>query len=335
MTKDSNHGASDFVGSYEEGKAYNVTLANKNYAILSAGPRSDIRMKRRTVKVATKKSWKHFLAVMRFSHVPHGCGVWPAIFTLGANTRWPVGGEMDILEYVNDGGSVSSFHTSKDCKLDPAKINKFGPMQDMNLASNGGDLYDCKTRYCENCTSLGCAPNKLPLLSAPQMANTPGFIAMERTASFAKIFFIPENEFPSDLADDKPTPDHWDKWVISYYPFGDSEETCAQPDEIMAPQMFIIQIAFCGDWASKVWGSSPSCSNVGPRFNVTATKGKHAITAAEANNHMCRAVDPLAEHAPTDDCCHKFIWDEGNTYGTNAYLQERAFFNISWFKVFT
>lgn len=149
---------------------------------------------------------------------------------------------------------------------------------------------------------------------------------MERTSSFVKIFYIPDEELPSDLLDGEPAPDAWDKWIISYYPLAESPE-CPDADDVMAPQEFILNIAFCGDWASKSWGGSEMCSHRGP-----ASATKHHV---DPKLHQCRAVDPLAEYAPAEDCCTQFIVDSEGLYGTDEYLKENAFYNISWFKVFT
>mmetsp|Transcript_79210 Transcript_79210/g.222070 ORF Transcript_79210/g.222070 Transcript_79210/m.222070 type:complete len:155 (-) Transcript_79210:147-611(-) len=154
---------------------------------------------------------------------------------------------------------------------------------------------------------------------------------MERTADFAKIFFIPEGEIPQDVSEEAPRPEGWNRWLIAYYPFAASPG-CPDPDDVMGPQQFILSIAFCGDWASKVWGDSPTCTQTGPVYNETATKNKWPIDLAEG---QCRAVDPLAEYAPAEDCCTQYIADEEEEFGTSEELQETAFFNISWFKVFT
>jgi len=330
LTHDPNNGASHFLGSFEEARTAGVVEVDPSNAVLRAGPRSGREFKRQTVKVGTKKAWKYFLAMLKFSHVPFGCGVWPAFFTLGQG-RWPMAGEMDILEYVHDFGSMTSFHSGKQCKLNRTEVNKFTPMPDANVGGNLGEEYNCYTEYCGTCHSLGCAPNVLPLRTGQQWAERPGIVAMERTADFAKIFFIPEAEIPQDVADDAPRPEEWSQWLIAHYPFGASAG-CPDPEDVMAAQYFILSIAFCGDWASKVWGFSPTCVGMGPEYNATASNERLPI---EESQQQCRSVDPLAETAPEQDCCTQFIADPHDEFGTDAHLKASAFFNISYFKIYT
>lgn len=224
---------------------------------------------------------------------------------------------MDILEYVNDIPSQTSFHTGKDnhCRVYGGEVNYPGcpVMPDLN-----GMNFECNTSYPD---ALGCAINRVPLRSAPQWADNPGVVAMEWTKEFIKVFFIPEAEIPSDLSSDVPRPDSWDGWLISYYPLGPSDRhyagDCPNPGDAMQAQKLILNMNFCGDWAGKIWADSPQCVNhVGPQ-----------------HPQQCRAVDPLFEYAPAEDCCTQFIADENDEFGTAAHLAERAFFNISWVKV--
>ncbi|KAG9034099.1 hypothetical protein FS837_002287 [Tulasnella sp. UAMH 9824] len=48
-------------------------------------------------------------------HMPTGCGTWTAFWTNSNNNTWPTGGEIDIIEAVNDVGlNASVLHTSQD-----------------------------------------------------------------------------------------------------------------------------------------------------------------------------------------------------------------------------
>lgn len=296
-TKDENHGAAEYLPR-ADAQAAGVIEAEGSFAVLRAGPASPrYQYKRESAKILSKQSWKHFLVAMRYSHVPYGCGVWPAFFTLAPNAAWPDGGEIDLLEYVNTDVSKSSFHTGGSCKLNPSAVAKYGSMPDRNSMN-----YDCVTQYPDR---LGCAPNKW-MKTGQEWARSPGVVAAEWTESFLKIFYIPDNELPQDLLSDEPKPETWDRWLFSYYPFEGTGCT-------MQAQQLVMQIGFCGDWASKVWDQDGQC--------------KHMING-------CRAVDPLHEYAPQQDCCTKFIWDENKAHGTDSYLQSQAFFNISWMKVF-
>mmetsp|Transcript_33089 Transcript_33089/g.102721 ORF Transcript_33089/g.102721 Transcript_33089/m.102721 type:complete len:524 (+) Transcript_33089:64-1635(+) len=302
LTEDTNHGAAHYL-TKQMAQAEGVADAHSGFAILRAGKRDPVyQYKRHSAKIATTRSWSRFLATMRFSHVPYGCGVWPSFFTLAVGKSWPEGGEVDVLEYVNDGPSQASFHSGEDCTLDHAAVNKYGNMPDRNRMN-----YACKTLYPK---LLGCGPNKWTQ-SGRSWARTPGVLALERTDDFLKIFFLPEGRIPHDLLAGKPRPDAWDQsLIISYYPFAASG--CSP--SVMTAQQLVLNIGFCGDWASKVWGDSGSC---------------------RGRTSSCRSVDPLFEYAPEQDCCTQFIYDQDGNHHTDEYLQRQAFFNISWIKVFT
>jgi len=301
LKNDDNHGAADYL-SKDDALTVGVAKAYGTHAILTAGPASKTKKyKRTTAKISTKKNWKYFLAAMKYSHVPFGCGVWPAFFTLAPNAKWPYGGEVDILEYVNSDVSKASVHGGESCTLNAQATQKYGKMPDRNAMN-----YDCVTKYP---SKLGCAPNKW-MKTGQAWSNSPGVIAMQWTDEFIKIFFFPEDEVPEGFDSDSPEPDTWDtKYLFSYYPL--KESGCSS--NFMQEQQLIMQVNFCGDWAGKVWGQDRTC--------------KHLISG-------CRSVDPLREYAPAQDCCTQFISDETQIHKTQDYLSERAFFNISWMKVY-
>lgn len=82
-----------------------------------------------------KSEWKYGRIEVR-AELPHGKGVWPAIWTLGSHPGWPSCGEIDIMEYVGHDprrihatvhyGKGVSFHESKGGKKSfPEPVNGF------------------------------------------------------------------------------------------------------------------------------------------------------------------------------------------------------------------
>lgn len=56
------------------------------------------------------------LVLMDAWHMPTGCGTWPAWWMNGPN--WPYGGEIDILEGVNEfSQNQVSVHTGSGCRI--------------------------------------------------------------------------------------------------------------------------------------------------------------------------------------------------------------------------
>eukprot|EP00931_Biecheleriopsis_adriatica_P007357 TRINITY_DN108649_c0_g1_i1.p1 TRINITY_DN108649_c0_g1~~TRINITY_DN108649_c0_g1_i1.p1 ORF type:complete len:392 (-),score=70.39 TRINITY_DN108649_c0_g1_i1:35-1210(-) len=324
--EDFNHGATHYLNRLDALRL-GVAQPSHDHAVLRAGPRSQWNLKRTSAKIYSKPSWHYFLAAVRFTHVPYGCGVWPAFWTTTPTeiATWPNGGELDILEYANDLPSQTSFHTGErnPCHLSAEEVAPAGcpAMPDLNNMN-----YNCNTSYP---STLGCAPNRLPTLPGALWAQKPGVMAFEWTASFVKIFYIPEDELANVGLDGEargtPQPDTWDDYLLSYYPFAASERrrpgSCRNPAEVMLPQQLVFNIAFCGDWAGKVWDQSPSCNNrVGPAFP-----------------DECSIVDPLAPLPEgvtiADDCCTKYVWDEEGAYGTDQAFEATAFWNFTWVKV--
>ncbi|CAJ1407187.1 unnamed protein product [Effrenium voratum] len=233
---DPNHGSAQYL-LQPEAEEEGVIEATRNYAIIRTGRASPKYLyKRMTARIESKDHWKNFLSLIKFSHVPYGCGVWPALFTLASKGEWPNGGELDMLEYVNMDVSKASFHTGGSCQLAPHVVNELGSFPDRNDMN-----YDCVTDYPDR---LGCAPNKW-MKSSEDWAHSPGIVATQWTDDFIKLFYIPEAEIPQDIKDEKPEPTSaWDRWLFSWYPLAGT--SCK-----VEAQKLMMQINFCGDWAGK------------------------------------------------------------------------------------
>jgi len=320
-TIDENHGAAEYLPRDRAVEA-GVVKAFDTHAILTVGGRAgnSSRPKRQSAKLISKGAWKNFLLVMRYSHLPYGCGLWPALWTLGAGGagEWPNGGELDFMEWANELPQEVSLHVGHGnrCKLDPELVNKYGKMEDLNNMS-----YDCVTDYMTS--ELGCAPNRPEVVTGEEWSKAGGVLAVQKTASFAKVFHIPEVALPAGIDSDSPDPDKWDsKFVVAYFPFADSEAknpgSCPNPQDVMTEQNIIMNINMCGDWAGGMWSQTSCKDRYGPQF-----PGE------------CKISDPLRDTTGFEkDCCTMFMHDADETYGADAFLKESAYFNMSYVKVF-
>jgi len=91
------------------------------YVVLSSTAGSDYDLLghrfRESIRLESKRHINHGLIVLDVQSMPSGCGVWPAFWT--ANTHhWPQGGEIDIVEPINQQRRAkTALHTSKECDM--------------------------------------------------------------------------------------------------------------------------------------------------------------------------------------------------------------------------
>jgi beta-glucanase (GH16 family) len=69
---------------------------------------------RNSVRIKSNSAWGHGVYVWDIRHMPQGCGTWPAAWTT-VESGWPAGGEIDIVEGVNDYGGQLRGSRKKIC----------------------------------------------------------------------------------------------------------------------------------------------------------------------------------------------------------------------------
>ncbi|EEB93137.1 hypothetical protein MPER_08251, partial [Moniliophthora perniciosa FA553] len=117
---------------------------------------------RNSVKIISKDAYPiGSLIIIDAVHIPYGCSVWPAFWTLGTELGWPHAGEIDIIEGINgmtsnsmvmhtDPGCTQSANVSQSgktldtdcgtavgCKVEDTKPNSYGP----GFAQAGGGVF--------------------------------------------------------------------------------------------------------------------------------------------------------------------------------------------------
>ncbi|KAJ7639603.1 glycoside hydrolase family 16 protein [Mycena polygramma] len=245
-------------------QAQNLTFASADTFVLRADATTVISDSsatgRNSVRIRTNNAYTTHVAVFDVVHMPQGCGTWPAIWETNEAT-WPAGGEVDIVEGVNDQGTDQiTLHTSPGCTM-PATRTQTGTslLLDCNTAVNGNS--GCGV-------SAGTAPSYGPTFNA----DGGGWYAIERTSTFINVWFWSRNDasVPADVKAGN-TAVNTDTWGT---PTANFPNTSCDISEFFDANNIIINLTFCGDWAGQaaIYAQSgcPSTCNSYVDANPTA-----------------------------------------------------------------
>ncbi|KAF7370092.1 Glycoside hydrolase family 16 protein [Mycena sanguinolenta] len=252
-------------------KSQNLTFASDNTFILRADFKTVISDSsatgRNSVRIRTNNAYTTHVAVRYGSHA---AGMWdmassvitPAvesgsymelIITHRWETNeanWPAGGEVDIVEGVNDQGTDQiTLHTSPGCTM-PASRTQTGTSL----------LLDCDTNANGN---AGCGVTVGQASSFGPTFNTDGggWYAIERTTSFINVWFWSRNDasVPADVKAGG-TSINTNAWGT---PAANFPNTDCNLSQFFDANNIIINLTFCGDWAGAVYAQSgcPSTCN--------------------------------------------------------------------------
>jgi len=193
---------------------------------------------RNSVLISTKEVFNNGLFVMDLTHMPTGCGTWPAWWTVGPN--WPTEGEIDIIEGVNKQSTdQSTLHTNAGCVMTHDNVSMTGRWVSRNCLGNNG----CGIQAAAN--SYG----------APFNSAGGGVFVAEWTPTFIRMFYFPRNKIPDDVNGNSPNPDSWGL-PYAYFALGSE---C--PASHFKDHVIIINLTFCGDWAGQVFANQ--CPGMG------------------------------------------------------------------------
>ncbi|KDQ07526.1 glycoside hydrolase family 16 protein [Botryobasidium botryosum FD-172 SS1] len=214
----------------------NLTYTNSNTLVI----RSDYTTKlnsggagRNSVRLLSNKQWGTSVTVLDVRHMPVGCGTWPAFWTVGNN--WPNGGEIDIIEGVNDQGpNLSSLHTSSGCTM-PASRSQTGTTTSTNCDANVNGNEGCGVRYTK-ASSYGPSLNSAG----------GGWFAMERSPSGILVWHWARNESPPNEVRSGTGTINTDTWGT---PVARFPNTQCDLNSKFAAHNIVINLTLCGDWA--------------------------------------------------------------------------------------
>jgi hypothetical protein len=162
---------------------------------------------------------------------------------VGAN--WPNGGEIDILEGVNEQtNNAMTLHTAPDCKIG----------SDTSIFAGEITTPDCDVNAPNQSKNAGCSiesPSKNSY-GAGLNAISGGVYATQWTKEAISVYYFPRGSVPEDVLGDSPNPAGWGLPAAKFTGGCDIENTFKE-------QQIIFNTAFCGDWAGAVWESG-SCA---------------------------------------------------------------------------
>lgn len=275
---------------------------------------------RSSVRVNSIHKFNHALIIADILHMPAPvCGTWPAFWTLGSGSDWPNAGEIDILEGVNDEPfNRYTLHTS-------AGI----------VAANHSNVHQTGIQVTKNCDvkapdqspNAGCSTIDLPGIPSygTELNDVQGGVyATLIDSEGVRIWFFARENIPADIKSGTPNPPPRDlttvnttgtstksTWSLPNARFDSPDNAPDAFDTHLKDHQIIINIAFCGDWAGKVWKDSKSCMALAPTCEEYVSGNPEAFTDVYWAFNSIKVYEPTAEGNETstrrDQSLHKKV----------------------------
>ena len=190
-----------------EGLAYNsegVSWFGANHRTTEAN--------RDSIRLQSKATYTEVLIIADFEWVPGSyvptkdyllkfvsrvCGSWPAFWTANLD-NWPNGGEIDILEGVNDQQvNHYSFHVGGKC-------SQSGQTQTGLIGTT-----NCDINTSSDNSGCGGYATSSSTYGDGMIAAGGGVYALDWRKAGIRIWYFPPNKIPKDITSGKPTTSGW------------------------------------------------------------------------------------------------------------------------------
>ncbi|CDO70917.1 Glycoside Hydrolase Family 16 protein [Trametes cinnabarina] len=236
------HGVALYIDRDSAQAANLIEINDAGNAVMRVETTPTVSQYRKSIRITTQYSYTGGLIVLDAVHMPTGCGTWPAFWSNGPN--WPAGGEIDMVEGVNDyTNNQVTLHTDPGCTMpssDPSALDITGTLiatTDCSASETGNA--GCGVRGSQT-NSYGAAFNSIG----------GGVYATLWDDDGIKTWFFPRNSIPSDLANGAPQPDLWGNPMASF------PASSCDPFKYFYQHTAIFDTTLCGDWAGGVWGAA-------------------------------------------------------------------------------
>lgn len=203
---------------------------------------------RASTRVQSKKTYNKGLFVADLEHMPVGCSVWPAYWTLGVG-GWPGHGEIDILEGVNGNTrNHVTLHTGPGCNLSSIGLEAAGStvIKETDCAKDSGHV-GCGQKVGDP-RAYGRGFNQ----------NEGGVYIMEWSSEAIKTWFFPRDSRQVEIlqnATAAPDTASFGTPVTIHGGLG------CDIDTHFVDHQIIFDTTLCGDWAGsdRVWRKDRVC----------------------------------------------------------------------------
>lgn len=229
----------------------NLTFATPTTALLRASLEQQATTGRQSVRIVSKKTYNDGLFIFDVKQIPYGCGTWPALWLVN-ETNWPLHGEIDIIEGVNNGlaglgkldyiANHATLHTNGGCKMD-VKRKETGHVVQTDCHNT--------TNYNAGCGVIAAEQNAT--YGEPWNAAGGGVYAMELRSAGIRVWSWLRDALPTDISSVLasngtstivPDPSTWSE------PLADFPNTNCDMEKHFVNQSIIANIDFCGGWAA-------------------------------------------------------------------------------------
>ncbi|KAG1739023.1 glycoside hydrolase family 16 protein [Suillus lakei] len=232
-----------------------LILAVDSTSTVAAGGR------RASIRIMSRQSYNGGLFVFDASYMPVGCSTWPSFWTVGPN--WPLGGEIDIVEGVNNQDTNQmTLHSGTNQTCTNEKTNSTNQFTGQIMGTN------C---YSTEHADSGCGIEDTDTRSfAYGFNNAEGgvFALLWDISAGMSMWHFARTDIPEDLIAQTPKPSTWGTPAGSW-----SSQTCDITTNFYDQKM-IIDTTICGDWAG------------GNAYARSGCPGKCSDMVANATNYV-------------------------------------------------
>ncbi|RPD58435.1 hypothetical protein L226DRAFT_541292 [Lentinus tigrinus ALCF2SS1-7] len=246
------HGIAQYVDQSTAQSANLIDINDSGHAIMRVETTGTVSGNRQSIRLESQFTYTGGLIVIDAVHMPTGCGTWPAFWSNGPN--WPVGGEIDMVEGVNDyTNNQVTLHTNPGCTMSSSDPNTLGITG--SLVANT----DCAVATTAN-AGCGVRASQTNSFGAPFNSNGGGVFATLWNDDGIKTWFFPRGSIPDDIDNGKPQPSGWSAPIANF------PASSCKPSTYFYTHTAIFDTTLCGDWAGGVWtaagipGQEQSCA---------------------------------------------------------------------------